>query len=129
VKPRTLAIGGVLSIVIGACSSTPSPAPMATPELVLLLASPAGGPELCMDALMTGDLVLHPEAGMAIVSDPARPPMPVQWPSGYVGRRLGTEIEVLGRDGAVVAVTGTQVTFGGGASPPGTWSTCAGIRG
>jgi len=48
----------------------------------------------------SGDLVVHPQFGTALGSSP------VMWPSGFTGRRAGSEVEVLDRDQRVVATTG-----------------------
>ena len=34
--------------------------------------------------------------------------LPVIWPRGFVGRRVGSEVEVLDRDGNVMATTGRE---------------------
>lgn len=90
-----------------------------------LLTAPAGQPFTCPASLIFGDLVVDPEFGTALVQDRRR--LPVRWPPGYVGRRLNDEVEVIGTDGSVVAVTGGRLTLDGGESSE-VWSTCAGLQ-
>jgi hypothetical protein len=37
---------------------------------------------------------------------------PVIWPRGYTARRVGSEIQVVNRDGLVIARSGRMVEFG-----------------
>jgi hypothetical protein len=63
-----------------------------------------------------GLLVVDLTYGTAIIDNMVRSeiPEPVAWPAGYTGRRVGSEVEVLNRQGNVVAVTGREVTLPGG---------------
>ena len=66
----------------------------------------------------SGDLALD-AAGSDITFDTGHGPVPVQWPSGYAGRRSGSQVEILDPVGKVLYRTGTRVTlmgdgFGGG---------------
>jgi len=133
----SLRLIATLAVGLGACSPTPTPAPPSarptpTPiaassdDFVQLLAAPAGQQFECLESLIVGELVVDPVSGTAIVEALRR--WPVRWPPGYVARRVGAEIEVIGSAGFVVAVTGSRVTLDGGESPPGVWSTCAGLQ-
>jgi hypothetical protein len=76
----------------------------------------------CYTSGTVGDLVVDPAAGVAIVEKTGARYM-VMWPSGYMGQRAGSEIEVLNREGKVIARTGTHVSIDGGYSQGG-WVTC-----
>jgi hypothetical protein len=60
------------------------------------------------------------------------PPLPIMWPIGYTGYRVGPEIAVVDESGHVVAVTGQRywITLGGAnldiiePNVPGTWLAC-----
>jgi len=84
----------------------------------------ADGPGIvrCYTSGTVGDLVVDPAAGVAIVEKTGARYM-VMWPSGYMGQRAGSEIEVLNREGKVIARTGTHVSIDGGYSQGG-WVTC-----
>jgi hypothetical protein len=76
----------------------------------------------CYTSGTVGDLVPDPAAGVAIV-EATGTRLVVMWPSGYAGRHSGSEVEVLNRQGEVVARTGTHVYIDGGYSQGG-WVTC-----
>jgi hypothetical protein len=69
-------------------------------------------PPLCFLAGAEGELIVDPELGIAwrVGPDDIRP---VIWPRGFTGRRVGTEVEVMDRDGKGVATTGWkgEITF------------------
>jgi hypothetical protein len=52
-----------------------------------------------------GDLTADPAFGTTLGGGAA------VWPSGYTGRRVGSEVEVLDRSGKVVATTGQRYQF------------------
>lgn len=54
----------------------------------------------------TGDLIADPTSGTAYKDG-----TPAMWLPGYTGRRVGSEVEVLDRDGKVVATTGKRYQF------------------
>jgi hypothetical protein len=59
----------------------------------------------------TGDLIADPTSGTAYKdSTPGSPntSTPAMWLPGYTGRRVGSEVEVLDRQGKVVATTGKR---------------------
>jgi hypothetical protein len=76
----------------------------------------------CYTSGTVGDLVTDSAAGVAIV-EKSGTRLIVMWPSGYMGRRSGSEIEVLNRQGQAIARTGTHVYIDGGYSQGG-WVTC-----
>lgn len=59
----------------------------------------------CFLAGREGELIVDPELGLAWRAGPDDI-RPVIWPRGFTGRRVGTNVEVLDRDGEVVATTG-----------------------
>jgi hypothetical protein len=65
----------------------------------------------CYLAGTAAELILDPSAGLAwrFGPDDIRP---VIWPRGYTARRVGSEIQVLNRDGFVIARSGRTVEFG-----------------
>ncbi len=65
----------------------------------------------CYDPIV-GDLAFDPATG-SITLDEVGGPKPVQWPTGYTGRRSGSQVEILNRAGKVLYRTGTRVTLGG----------------
>ena len=73
----------------------------------------------CIWVRNTGLLVADPNYGTAIrFMDsgglPADAGIPVLWPPGFVGRRSGSEVEVLDPHGKAVAVTGKMYLTDGG---------------
>lgn len=77
------------------------------PEQLLVTAD---GP--CFVGPLGGLLVADPRTGTAIeTGDDVKP---LVWRSGYTGRRVGSEVEVINQQGDVVATTGQQVLLMGG---------------
>jgi hypothetical protein len=65
----------------------------------------------------SGQLIADPEFGTAFGEG-----TPAKWPPGYTGRRVGPEVEVVNRDGKVVATTSAtamQQLWWAHAKPPG----------
>lgn len=67
----------------------------------------------CPSALIEGELVSHPEWGLTIRTAKGEADMTI-WPHGYIGRRIGAAVQLLGADGQVVAREGDRITAGGG---------------
>ncbi len=65
----------------------------------------------CYLAGTAAELILDPSVGLAwrFGPDDIRP---VIWPRGYTARRVGSEIQVVNRDGLVIARSGRVVEFG-----------------
>jgi hypothetical protein len=74
-------------------------------DQIPLRTSDTDTPVGCFLAGVEGELIVDPEFGLAwrAGTDDIRP---VVWPRGFTGRRVGIEVEVLDRDGKVVATTG-----------------------
>ena len=73
----------------------------------------------CHPAPAVGLLVVDQQYGTAISEQIPPPPdgwtrpVPIAWPAGFSGRYAGGEIEVVGPDGVVLAVTGKRYEFAG----------------
>ncbi len=65
----------------------------------------------CYDPTV-GDLEFDPGTG-SITLDEGGGREPVQWPTGYTGRRSGSQVEILNRTGKVLYRTGTRVHLSG----------------
>ena len=91
-------------------------------ELLTRAPLTVGGGPGCYTAATTGLLVVDPMYGTAIGA------LPVMWPLGYIGRRVGSEVEVLDRDGKLVATTGRIYELRGGSEglDPRMWVYCGG---
>jgi hypothetical protein len=85
----------------------------------------ADGP--CYVDIHEGLLVADPTTGTALLQESEVPQgstnvrqsgtVPLVWRPGFSGRRVGAEIEVLDRQGNVVATTGQHVMLTGGSQP------------
>ncbi len=65
----------------------------------------------CYDGSI-GDLAFDPATG-SITLDTSLGREPVQWPSGYTGRRSGSQVEILNANAKVLYRTGTRVALMG----------------
>lgn len=109
---RRLAIGAAVLLVLGVlagCSAPVVPVVPAVPAVPLLTYVL----DECHPAPNAGLLVADPTYGMVLRYDkvdfgPPRAAKPVAWPTGYTGRRVAGQIEVVGPDGRVVATTGNH---------------------
>ena len=86
------------------------PATSQDPGVVPLPTSELGPGMMCNAALLEGELVVHPDWGVAVRGYE----YPIFWPLGYVGRSRGDLIEVLNPAGDVVARIGDVISAGGG---------------
>ena len=87
----------------------------------------------CYLNFAVGRLLVDPVAGTAIeqisphgggIGIESAHVTPVMWPTGFTGRRSGSEVEVLDRQGQVVARTGSNWRLQGGYEGD-YWLTCA----
>ncbi len=92
--PRAFGILVASAIVVVAC---------ATQEPVALRTGSAE----CYDGAL-GDLAFDPATG-SITFDTGGGQELVQWPSGYTGRRSGSQVEIFNGKGRVLYRTGTRV--------------------
>jgi hypothetical protein len=67
----------------------------------------------CFLFQMDGRLIFDPSFGTEVLSD-SFGTVPVAWRPGFTARRAGSEVEVLDRDGNVVAITGQRYSIEGG---------------
>jgi hypothetical protein len=81
----------------------------------------------CYLANTTGLLIADEAAGTRIVSeDMAKSTVPVTWPVGFTARRsLFGQVDVLDRNGHVVATTGNRYELLGGYATDGAWLACS----
>jgi hypothetical protein len=124
--PRGWSLKRALAVLLfalgaSACGSLAQGSPSSEP--VQLLTGDAGGAtqwhengvRSCFLLNIRGELVVDARYGTAIVSSQAGvTPMPVMWPLGFTGRRVGSEVEVLDPTGTSVATTGRTYRLDGG---------------
>lgn len=114
---RIAGVGVVVSVLaVGALvlGSFSAPVPLLTNS----------GEPVCDVAGTTGMLIVDPKAGTAIVQeDMGQLTVPVVWPAGYTGRKIGDQVEVLDTTGRVVARTGQRYFIEGGYDADG-WLDC-----
>jgi hypothetical protein len=105
VKRRILALFALLLVGCGS--------PFPARESIPLLTDPQRRDE-CPVTWMAGSLVAHPVYGTAIVpGDGSGGPIPVAWPQGYTGVRVGSEVEVFDGAGQLFTATGRDVILAG----------------
>ena len=90
---------GLLTGETGACAWA-GPTPLVQG---LLLPDAEFGTVIRVEKVVPEFPVSFPEVGGTV---------PVMWPSGYTGLRIGDEVEVRTREGNVVATTGETVSLG-----------------
>ena len=84
----------------------------------------------CYLNFLVNELVVDPVNGTAVIEKyttkdgPQTRVLPIMWPTGYTARRSGSEVEVLARNGQVMARTGTTYRLQGGYEGN-VWLTCA----
>lgn len=95
----------------------------------LLTGEGYGGQGGCYLNFFVDELVVDPVNGTAVIESytidgqPKTRVVPIMWPSGYTGRGSGAEVEVLARNGEVVARTGATYRIQGGYEGA-VWRTC-----
>jgi hypothetical protein len=83
----------------------------------------------CYLNFLVNELVVDPVNGTAVIEKysnkdgPQRRVLPIMWPPGYTARRSGSEVEVLARNGQLMARTGTTYRIQGGYEGN-VWLTC-----
>jgi hypothetical protein len=118
--------------LVGCAQGDPSASPAigrsvpATIALRTQAPEPAGTPQPCMAALISGTLVRDAPTGIAI-RDARGLVHQVVWPFGYAARDDGGRLVVLDASGSVVAHEGDRVSIAGGETgTDGTWLACGG---
>ena len=97
----------LLAVAFGLVSP---PASSQDPNVIPLPTSELAPGMSCNAALLEGELVIHPDWGVAVRGHNS----PIFWPLGYVGRARGDLVEILNPAGDVVARTGDVISAGGG---------------
>ena len=96
----------------------------------LLTGEGYGGQGGCYLNFFVDEVVVDPVNGTAVIESytvdgqPQSRVLPIMWPSGYTARRSGSEVEVLARNGEVVARTGGRYRIQGGYEGN-VWRTCS----
>jgi hypothetical protein len=67
----------------------------------------------CYTNFAMGLLMVDATYGTTITDGSIGGTRPVMWPTGYTGRRAGPEVDVLNREGHVVATTGRRYQIEG----------------
>ena len=107
-----LASAALLSaFVVSACLGHNDPPPPM--ESVAIMTEPQRA-NACMEALITGRLVAHPQWGLALQSPGGDDVMRPMFPFGYTAARQGDVIGLFDENGAFVAQTGDTIQSSGG---------------
>jgi hypothetical protein len=120
---RRLTATFVLSLCLLGCQSErPVVPPSGDPVQLLTNPDPPRGCVLMSN--IVGTLMVDSKFGTAIQDGP-NSVTPIMWPRGYLGRRVGTEVQAFDAGGKLVAVTGksyeflpVDVSLNGGAGNP-----------
>ena len=112
-----------LSIALAVAGCAGSPVTLLTGPNPFADASGIGG---CYTNFAVGTLVVDATYGTAITDESIGGTGPVLWPTGYTGRRSGSEVEVVDREGHVVARTGSRYQIEGAftGDNPRAWLAC-----
>ena len=94
-----------------------------TPELVFLAPRVDMYTPGCHTSFTVGKLIVHAATGTAVVQDEDERVIPIRWPAGFSGRRVGTEVEIRNADGRLIATTGQRYRLAGGYGEDG-WRGC-----
>jgi hypothetical protein len=117
---RVVAVLALVLVVLG-CAGDPEPSLELGEPVQLLPGYPNVSVRGCYAMSVTGPFVVDPEYGTAmIIEDLGAEPFRaiIGWPPGYTGRRVGSEVAVLDRDGTVVALTGRKYRVERAGLPP-----------
>jgi hypothetical protein len=90
-----------------------SPVPSGEPVQLLTGARPFDEDECSPDAYEASELLTDSRYGTALASFLVGETVPVMWPLGFTGRRVGSEIAVLDTADNVVATTGQSYSIRG----------------
>jgi len=133
----------VLAVVLGPLlwgalpadrGASPSPAGDSAAPRPTLVAVPTqerpepGTPQGCPAALAFGELVEHPEWGIALAADGQPGTDRVLWPHGFAGVWESDRLALVDGNGRAVAYVGDQVELGGGFIGNNSWLACGEIR-
>ena len=125
-------LAALVAVSIAACTATPLPSLSVSEsghvELQTLPPERDQSQPACMAALLTGELVRHPQSGVRLTYTEGNV-VAVIWPFGYFARDDGGRLAVIDGSGTVLAHEGDLVSVGGGfaGDDEGTWTGCGGI--
>jgi hypothetical protein len=114
-----------IALLVLACGQQPaaSPQPSLGEQVPLLtgrLVGKEGVDTGCylnhMDGVLTVDETYGTKMSYAEVTSSDYHPMPLMWPVGYTGHRVGSQVAVVDEHGTVVAITGNRYTIRPGAA-------------
>jgi hypothetical protein len=107
---RRAAITLALALCLLGCGS---PVPSGEPVVLLTGVRPFDEDECSRDFYVASELLADPQYGTALASFLAGDRVPVMWPPGFTGRRVGPTVEVADTSGNVVATTGQSYSIRG----------------
>jgi hypothetical protein len=87
--------------------------PPGEPVQILTGAMPFDEDECSADSYVASELIVDPGYGTALAGYAGGPRVPVMWPEGFTGRRVGSEVAVVDSDGSLVAMTGQSYSVQG----------------
>ena len=108
---RLAAAAALLTLLVAACSGG---AATNAPIQRVAITTEAAPADVCMEALITGRLVQHPQWGLALQALGGGELMKPLWPFGYSAVVQGARIALLDDNGQIVAHTGDVIQSSGG---------------
>ena len=108
---RVAAAAALLALVVSACLGS---AATTTPIQRVAITTENAPANACMEALITGELVAHPQWGLALQAPGDGELMKPLFPFGYSAIIQGARIALLDDNGQVVAHTGDVIQSSGG---------------
>jgi hypothetical protein len=117
---KRLGVAMLVAVSLFGCSSKPSdvphPAPSGDPVQLVVGAMPFDADE-CTPGTIVARLVAdgHDGTSLDVFANytTSTTSMPVMWPPGFTGRRVGSEVVVVDPDGNAVATTGQSYLLSG----------------
>jgi len=107
---RRAATAFALALVLLGCGSV---VPTGEPVQLLTGAMPFDADECSSDFYVASELLVDAEYGTALASFLAGETVPVMWPPGFTGSRIGSAVVVRDPTGNVVATTGHSYSIRG----------------
>jgi hypothetical protein len=118
---RRLPLIAVLALACACQTAVPTLVP---PTLVPIPTAEPPGPNAgCMDALLTGQIVVNEDAGIAVQAADGSS-IVVVWPHGWAAVDQDGMRILLNDRGDPIARVGDHISVGGGQGADGRWHTC-----